>query len=86
MDAGNIVYSSFKPLLTKAGLPKIRFHDLRHTFATLLMNKDVHPKVDSEMLGHSQIAITMDLYSHVLPTMQREAIEVMDMVLSEQRT
>lgn len=80
-DAGNLIYRSFRPLLKKTGLPPIRFHDLRHSAATLLMSKGVHPKIVSEMLGHSQISITMDLYSHVLPTMQREAVEAMDEIL-----
>ena len=57
----------FKPLLKGAGLPHFRFHDLRHTCATLLLTKNVNPKVVSEMLGHSNIAITLDIYSHVLP-------------------
>ena len=60
----------------------MRFHDLRHTAATLLLARGVHPKIVSEMLGHSSIAITLDLYSHVTPTMQRETAAVMDSVLS----
>jgi integrase len=63
----------FKPLLTAAGLPSIRFHDLRHTAATLLLAEGIHPKIVQERLGHSQISITLDTYSHVLPTMQRDA-------------
>lgn len=63
----------YKPLLAKAGLPAIRFHDLRHTSATLLLSAGVHPKVVQERLGHSNISMTMDTYSHVLPTMQKEA-------------
>jgi integrase len=63
----------FKRLLKKANLPDIRFHDLRHTSATLLLSAGVHPKVVQERLGHSQISITLDIYSHVLPTLQREA-------------
>lgn len=63
----------FKPLLKSAGLPSIRFHDLRHTAATLLLGEGVHPKVVQERLGHSQISVTLDTYSHVLPTMQRDA-------------
>jgi hypothetical protein len=57
----------FKPLLKRAGLPQIRFHDLRHAYATLLLSKNVNPKVVSEMLGHATIAIALDTYSHVLP-------------------
>jgi integrase len=55
------------------GVPVIRFHDLRHTCATLLLQAEVHPKVVQEMLGHSSIAITLDIYSHVVPSMQEEA-------------
>ena len=61
---------TFKPLLKRAKLPDIRFHDLRHTSATLLLSAGVHPKVVQERLGHSQISVTLDTYSHVLPTMQ----------------
>jgi integrase len=64
-----------------AGLPLIRFHDLRHTAATLLLGRGVNPKVVSEMLGHSTIAITLDIYSHVVPHMQQEAASIMDDVL-----
>ena len=75
MNAKNLTARSFKPLLKKAGLPDIRFHDLRHTFATLMLQNGEHPKVVQEMLGHATIAITMDTYSHVLPNMQRDAVE-----------
>jgi integrase len=68
----------FHQLLASASLPRIRFHDLRHTAATLMLGRGVHPKVAAEMLGHSSIGITLDLYSHVTPTMQREAVAVMD--------
>lgn len=70
-----------RSLLTIAGLPTIRFHDLRHTAASLLLGRDVNPKKVSEMLGHSTVAITLDTYSHVLPTMHREAAQVMDDLL-----
>ncbi len=73
---------SFLPLLKKVQLPRIRIHDLRHTAATLMLGRGVHPKVVSEMLGHSQISIMLDLYNHVTPTMQREATEALDAVLS----
>jgi integrase len=72
---------SFRPLLRRAGVPTIRFHDLRHTAATLLLSQGVHPKVVQERLGHSQIAITLDTYSHVLPSMQRDAADRLDSLL-----
>jgi integrase len=65
----------FKKLLQKAELPDVRFHDLRHSAATLLLGMGVHPKIVQEILGHSNIAITMNIYSHVLPTMQQEAMK-----------
>ena len=61
--------------LAKAGLPQVRVHDLRHTAATLLLKWGTHPKVVQEMLGHSTIAITLDLYSHTVPTMHRDAAQ-----------
>ena len=73
--------TSIKPLLKRAELPHIRFHDLRHTCATLLLTKNVNPKVVSEMLGHASIAITLDTYSHVLPNMQESAAAAMEEVL-----
>ena len=68
------VLGALKSLLDKAGLPDIRFHDLRHSCATMLLGMKVHPKIVQEILGHSQISMTMDIYSHVLPTMQEEAM------------
>jgi integrase len=82
LDRRLITTHRFKPLLKRAVLPEIRFHDLRHTCATLLLSKNVNPKVVSEMLGHASIAITLDTYSHVLPTMQESAAEAMEDVLS----
>ncbi|MFV2048555.1 tyrosine-type recombinase/integrase [Metabacillus sp. YM-086] len=69
---------TFNRLIKKADLPKIRFHDLRHTHATLLLSKGVNVKVVSERLGHSNIRVTLDTYSHVLPTMQDEAANKLD--------
>ena len=71
----------FKRLLAQVGLPDIRFHDLRHTSATVLFSLGIHPKVVQEMLGHSQIGITMDVYSHALPTMQVDAVGKLNAVL-----
>jgi integrase len=59
--------------LRKAGIPRLRIHDLRHTAATHLMVKHVNPKVVQDLLGHSTIAITLDTYSHVLPALAKEA-------------
>ena len=78
VEAQNLVRRSFKPLLERAGLPSIRFHDLRHTSATLLLGQNVHPKVVQERLGHSQVSVTMDTYSHVMPSMQRDAADKLD--------
>jgi integrase len=58
-----------------AGLPRIRFHDLRHSYATLALAAGIHPKVVSEALGHANISITLDTYSHVIPAMQADAAE-----------
>jgi integrase len=83
MNAKNLTARSFKPLLDKAGLPRsVRLHDLRHTCATLLLGRGVHPKIVQELLGHATITITMDTYSHVLPNMQGEAVAAMESALS----
>jgi integrase len=81
VDRDQLVRGDFLPLLQRAGLPLIRFHDLRHTAATLLLSQGVHPKVASEMLGHATVAITLDRYSHVTETMQRAAAESMSRLL-----
>lgn len=82
LDRRDLTSRQFKPLLKRANLPqKTRFHDLRHTCATLLLTKNVNPKVVSEMLGHSNIAITLDTYSHVLPNMQDSAARALEEAL-----
>lgn len=70
--------ADFKPLLRLAKLPEIRFHDLRHTAATLLLVEGVNPKIVAERLGHSKVGITLDLYSHVVPSMQKDAAARLD--------
>ena len=67
--------------LEKTNLPRIRFHDLRHAHATHMLSSGVHPKVASERLGHSKIGITLDLYSHVMPGMEADAAERVDVAL-----
>jgi len=82
LNRHNIAYRSFKLLLERAGLPNIRFHDLRHTCATLLLGKGVHPKFVQELLGHATIAITLDTYSHVLPGMGDQTATAIEDALS----
>ncbi len=81
IEPGNLLRRSFWPLLARAGLPHVRFHDLRHTAATLMLGRGVHPKVASELLGHATVGITLDLYSHVSESMQRAAARAMDDLL-----
>lgn len=85
MERRNLLRREFVPLLQRAGLPLIRFHDLRHTAATLLLAQGVHPKVASEMLGHSSVGITLDRYSHVTPDMQQEAARAMSELFGRPR-
>ena len=73
----------FKRISKRAGLPATtRLHDLRHTAATLLLSKGIHPKIVQEILGHSTISITLDTYSHVLPNMQKGAVRAMQELIS----
>jgi integrase len=68
-NPSNLRQRSFAPLLKQAGLPHMRFHDLRHTCATLLLSRRVDPKFVQELLGHATITVTLDTYSHVIPSM-----------------
>ena len=74
--------SKLERLLNRAGLPRIRFRDLRHTCVTLLLAKGVHPKFVKELLGHATISITLDRYSHVIPAMGNQTKKAMEDVLS----
>ncbi|BCL83681.1 hypothetical protein ccbrp13_61460 [Ktedonobacteria bacterium brp13] len=85
IDVGNMIRRSFRPILVKGELPIIRFHDLRHSTASLLLTLGVHAKVVQELLGHSQISLTLDTYSHVLPSLQEEAVNCLDTLLSRSR-
>ena len=64
-----------------AGCPRIRFHDLRHSAAALMLERGVPVKMVSEMLGHTSVGITLDLYAHVTPTMQRQAVAAIEAIL-----
>jgi integrase len=78
------LHDMFEKLLVHAGLPHMRFHDLRHSAATILLSMGVPAKVVQELLGHSTIRMTMDTYSHVLPAMQQDAMEKWDDWFEEQ--
>jgi integrase len=80
-DHSNVV-KHYKSFLQQAGLPNIRFHDLRHTAATMMLQQGVNPKIVQERLGHADITLTLNTYSHVLPAMQEEAAEKMDELLT----
>jgi integrase len=77
----NLVARSFKPLLKRAGLPDIRFHDLRHTCATLMLAVGTNLEVVQETLGHANVSVTLDIYSHLLPNMQDEVAEKINELL-----
>jgi integrase len=81
VNVNSLVYKHFKPILKRAGLPNIRLYDLRHTAATLGLIVGVSPKVVSEQLGHTSVAFTLDVYSHVLPHMQDDAAAKVEAVL-----
>lgn len=82
IEASNLLRREFKPLLERAGLPSIRFRDLRHTAATICLQQLVPPKEVSEMLGHAQVGITLNTYGHVLPDMHKEATLAMEKALA----
>ena len=72
LDPSTITHT-FGKIIKRAGLPTLRFHDLRHTHASLMLKQGVHPKIVSERLGHSSIGITLDTYSHVMAGRQEAA-------------
>jgi integrase len=84
IDARNLRKRSFADLLTRAGVKAVRFHDLRHTAATLLMASGVPVKAISEMLGHADISITLRVDSHVLPDTHEQAAATMDALFSHE--
>ena len=81
LGAQNIVNRHFKPLLKCAGLPPVRWHDLRHTCATLLLRRSVHLKLVQHLLGRASITMTLDRYSHWISSMGRYAADGMDEAL-----
>ena len=81
MDYANLNTRRFEPLLKWARLPNIRFHDLRHVCATLLLSKGVHPRVVADVLGHASVTITLDTYSHASPGLGDAAANAIDEAL-----
>jgi integrase len=77
----NTLDGAFHREAARLALPRIRLHDLRHSAATLMLAEGVHPKIVSERLGHSSIAMTLDRYSHVSMTRQQEAADRLDAAL-----
>jgi integrase len=78
LHAHNVARRDFRRVLTRAGLPRVRFHDLRHLCATLLLSQGVHPKVAQELLGHSTVSVTLDTYSHVAPALAVKATRTLE--------
>ena len=76
------VRMTMQRIVKKSGVPQIRFHDLRHTHATLLLKQGVHPKVVQERLGHADIQTTLNVYSHVVPGLQEAAAKLFDEFLT----
>jgi integrase len=81
LDSRNVT-RVFRSMLIAAKVPLVRFHDLRHTAATLLLNQGVDPRTIMETLGHSQISLTLNTYSHVLPALQTAAADKLDAVVN----
>ncbi|HEV3150677.1 MAG TPA: tyrosine-type recombinase/integrase, partial [Acidobacteriaceae bacterium] len=76
---------TFQELLTLAGLPHVRLHDLRHSCATALLTEGTHPKLVQEQLGHSRYQTTMDKYSHLVPSLRNEVADTMESVVAKGR-
>ena len=84
LDPSTVAHRFFK--IVKEAELKVRFHDLRHSCASLMLREGIHPKIVSEMLGHSSVAITLDIYSHVTPVLQETAAKSLNEVLSAVRS
>jgi site-specific recombinase XerD len=80
LDGSNVTHR-LQAILEHAGLPRMRFHDLRHAAASLLLAQGVSPRVVMEILGHSQISLTLNTYSHVIPALQSAAADHMERIL-----
>jgi len=76
----------FYQLMAKSNIPGFNLHGLRHTYATILLENNVHPKIVQESLGHSKISTTLDIYSHVSPEIMRKAADVLDVIYKEKKS
>lgn len=83
LDPG-VVTHTFRKIAAKIGLPRLRFHDLRHAHATLKLKAGAHPKIVQERLGHGSISVTLDLYSHVVSGLQESAARRLEEILDMQ--
>ena len=81
MNGHHITEREFKPTLKRVGLPLIRFHDLRHAFASLMLSQGVRIDLVSQMLGHANAATTLNVYAHLMPGDQEEAMRRLDAAL-----
>jgi integrase len=81
LEPQHITTRHFRPLLRRAGLPELRFHDIRHTCATLLLARGTHPSYVQRLLGHASVRMTLDRYSHWMPSMGQVAANEMDAAL-----
>jgi integrase len=86
LDPSELSDQRARRLASRVGLAGVRLHDLRHFWASELLRRNVHPKIVSEGLGHSSVAFTMDVYAHLLPTMQEQASAAIEAALSEEAT
>ena len=77
------VRKNLNPVLSRAGINEIRFHDLRHTFASLLLANDAHPKYVQDQMGHASIKITMDLYTHLLPEVNDKCVNLLNSIVNQ---
>ena len=84
MEPRDLLANVYRPILERTGLASVTFHALRHTAATLLLSEGEHPKVVQELLGHAQVSIKLDRYSHMMPKLMSSAAAVMDRLLDEE--
>ena len=85
-NAANLLYRRFSPALRSAGLLRMRFHNLRHTYASLLIAQGKHPKNIQTQLGHSSIKVTMDIYGHLTETVNQKAASILGKTVLGEKT